>query len=136
MTREATSSGHRLRQGPYRLWIARPGSTVCDVSLGVPRRSHRRLGRWFAAAAGLHPTTLEFLAERRVAVLDSDGNTDTVASAVDGVEFAVHILAITRWVCIPSRFCDTRTKPWPAVFVKVLAVHHDGFVHRDRDVKL
>lgn len=54
------------------------------------------LGAWDAAQAraGLHPTALELLAERQVAALGSDGNNDTAASAVDGVDFPVHVLAI------------------------------------------
>jgi len=59
---------------------------------------HRRntLGPWDAAKAraGLHPEALCFLAERRVSVLGSDGNNDTAASVVDGVEFPVHALAV------------------------------------------
>jgi kynurenine formamidase len=60
------------------------------------RQRRTALGPWDTASAraGLHPTTLEFLAERRVAVLGSDGNNDTAASAVDGVEFPVHVLAV------------------------------------------
>ena len=60
------------------------------------RRRRTALGPWDAAGAraGLHPTALEFMAERRVAVVGSDGNNDTAPSAVDGVEFPVHVLAI------------------------------------------
>ena len=60
------------------------------------RRRRTALGPWDAASAraGLHPTALELIAERRVAVLGSDGNNDTAPSAVDGVEFPVHVLAI------------------------------------------
>jgi len=60
------------------------------------RRRRTALGPWDAATAraGLHPTALELIAERRVAVLGSDGNNDTAPSAVDGVEFPVHVLAI------------------------------------------
>jgi kynurenine formamidase len=59
-----------------------------------PRRDH--YGPWDAAQAraGLHPTAMEFLAERRVAVLGSDGNNDTAPSVVAGVAFPVHVLAI------------------------------------------
>jgi kynurenine formamidase len=59
-----------------------------------PRRDH--YGPWDAAAAraGLHPTAMEFLSERRVAVLGSDGNNDTAPSVVAGVAFPVHVLAI------------------------------------------
>lgn len=79
--------------------------TAQDVHIGqgdllFVRVGHRRrraeLGAWDAAQAraGLHPTALELLAERQVAALGSDGNNDTAASAVDGVDFPVHVLAI------------------------------------------
>jgi kynurenine formamidase len=60
------------------------------------RRRRLELGPWDAASAraGLHPTALEFVAERQAAVLGSDGNNDTAASAVAGVDFPVHVLAI------------------------------------------
>ncbi|MEV6579686.1 cyclase family protein [Streptomyces sp. NPDC051582] len=60
------------------------------------RRRRRELGAWDAAGAraGLHPTALRFLAERRVAVLGSDGNSDTAPSAVRSVAYPVHVLAI------------------------------------------
>ena len=60
------------------------------------RRRRTELGPWDSAAsrAGLHPTAVEFVAERRVAVLGSDSNNDTSPSAAEGVEFPVHVLAI------------------------------------------
>jgi kynurenine formamidase len=63
----------------------------------VGHRARRRsLGAWDAAEAraGLHPAALELLAERRIAVLGSDGNNDTAPSAAEGVDFPVHVLAI------------------------------------------
>jgi kynurenine formamidase len=63
----------------------------------VGHRARRRsLGPWDAAEAraGLHPAALELLAERRIGVLGSDGNNDTAPSAVEGVDFPVHVLAI------------------------------------------
>jgi kynurenine formamidase len=59
-----------------------------------PRRDH--YGPWDAAQerAGLHPTAMDFLAERRVAVLGSDSNNDTAPSVAATVEFPVHVLAI------------------------------------------
>jgi kynurenine formamidase len=63
----------------------------------VGHRARRRsLGPWDAAEAraGLHPAALELLAERRIAVLGSDGNNDTAPSAAEGVDFPVHVLAI------------------------------------------
>ncbi|GAA5019741.1 cyclase family protein [Kitasatospora paranensis] len=65
------------------------------VRVGHRRRRTER-GAWDAAhhRAGLHPTAVEFLAERRVAVLGGDGNNDTAPSPTDGVDFPVHVLAI------------------------------------------
>jgi kynurenine formamidase len=55
------------------------------------------LGSWNtpAAKAGLHPTAMRFVSERGVAVLGSDGNNDTAPSSTDGVDFPIHVLAIT-----------------------------------------
>lgn len=60
------------------------------------RRRRRELGPWDASAAraGLHPAAVEYLAERRIALLGSDSNNDTAPSATEGVEFPVHVLAI------------------------------------------
>jgi kynurenine formamidase len=63
----------------------------------VGHRSRRRtLGPWDAAnvRAGLHPATVELLAERQIAVLGSDSNSDTAPSTAEGVAFPVHVLAI------------------------------------------
>jgi kynurenine formamidase len=67
------------------------------IFVRVGHRARRRsLGPWDAASgrAGLHPLALELLAERRVAILGSDGNNDTAPSAAQGVDFPVHVLAI------------------------------------------
>jgi kynurenine formamidase len=67
------------------------------VFVRVGHRARRQsLGPWDAAEAraGLHPAALELLAERRIGVLGSDGNNDTAPSAVEGVDFPVHVLAI------------------------------------------
>jgi kynurenine formamidase len=60
------------------------------------RRRRDEQGPWDAAEAraGLHPTVLPLLAERRVAALGSDGNNDTAPSAVAGVDFPVHVLTV------------------------------------------
>jgi kynurenine formamidase len=64
------------------------------------RTGHRRrrdeLGPWDVAKAraGLHPAALEFIAEREVAVLGSDSNSDTAPSVAEGVDLPVHVLAI------------------------------------------
>jgi kynurenine formamidase len=60
------------------------------------RRRRNELGAWDAGAAraGLHPTAMPLLAERQVAILGCDSNSDTAPSATDGVAFPVHVLAI------------------------------------------
>ncbi|MFD5406443.1 cyclase family protein [Streptomyces griseorubiginosus] len=60
------------------------------------RRRREELGAWHSAdaRAGLHPCALEFLGDRRVAVLGGDGNNDTAPSSTDGVDFPVHVLAV------------------------------------------
>jgi len=79
---------------------ARQGLRVGRGDILLVRVGHRRrreeLGPWDTAGAraGLHPTAMEFLAEREVAVLGSDGNNDTAPSAAEGVAFPVHVLAI------------------------------------------
>ena len=82
----AAESAQAARIGPGDLLFVRVGH----------RARRRSLGPWDAAQAraGLHPTILELLAERRVAVLGSDGNNDTAPSATEGVDFPVHVLAI------------------------------------------
>ena len=60
------------------------------------RQRRNALGPWDSAAtrAGLHPTAMEFVAERKVAALGSDSNNDTSPSAAEGVDFPVHVLAL------------------------------------------
>ncbi|MFI1093907.1 cyclase family protein [Streptomyces sp. NPDC020917] len=102
----------RIRGVP---WLE-PGDHVTAEDLGAAERSqrvrisegdllfvrtgHRRRradrGPWNVAEAraGLHPTALEFVADRRVAALGGDGNNDTAPSSTDGVAYPVHVLAI------------------------------------------
>jgi len=65
------------------------------VRVGHRRRRTERQP-WDAAAirAGLHPTVMPLLAERQIAFLGSDSNSDTAPSPVQGVDFPVHVLAI------------------------------------------
>ena len=82
----AAQEAQQVRVGPGDLLFVRVGH----------RRRREDLGPWDAARsrAGLHPQAMEYLAERRVAALGSDGNSDTAPSPVDGVAFPVHVLAI------------------------------------------
>jgi kynurenine formamidase len=67
------------------------------VFIRVGHRLRRfQLGPWDSAAAraGLHPAVMEYLSGRKIALLGSDGNNDTAPSAVPGVDFPVHVLAI------------------------------------------
>jgi kynurenine formamidase len=67
------------------------------VFIRVGHRLRRfQLGPWDAAdaRAGLHPTVMGYLADRKIALLGSDGNNDTAPSAVPGIDFPVHVLAI------------------------------------------
>jgi kynurenine formamidase len=82
----AAERGQQVRIGRGDLLFVRVGH----------RRKRDEMGPWNAAEAraGLHPSVVPFLAERQIAVLGSDSNNDTAASAVDGVDFPVHVLAI------------------------------------------
>ena len=67
------------------------------VFVRVGHRLRRdQLGPWDAAdaRAGLHPAVLEYAADRKIALLGSDGNNDTAPSMVQGVDLPVHVLAI------------------------------------------
>ncbi len=79
---------------------AAQGVQVGAGDIVLVRVGHRRrrtvLGPWDAAAAraGLDPAAMELLADRRIAVLGSDGNNDTAPSPAAGVDFPVHVLAL------------------------------------------
>lgn len=76
------------------------GISVREGDVLLVRTGHTRrlseLGPWNTpeAKAGLHPTAMDFIAARGVAVLGSDGNNDTAPSTTDGVGFPIHVLAI------------------------------------------
>ena len=79
-------AAQQVRVGPGDLLFVRVGH----------RLRRNELGAWDVARsrAGLHPEAMEFLAERQVAVLGCDSNSDTAPSTVEGVAFPVHVLAI------------------------------------------
>jgi kynurenine formamidase len=76
------------------------GVRVAKGDILLVRTGHARrldeLGPWDTAnaKAGLHPTTALFLAERRVAALGSDGNSDTAPSTTEEIAFPIHALTI------------------------------------------
>jgi kynurenine formamidase len=76
------------------------GVTVAAGDILLIRTGHNRrlaeLGPWETpkAKAGLHPSSVRFLADRRVAVLGSDGNSDTAPSTTEGIDFPVHTLTL------------------------------------------
>ena len=80
------AEAQHVRVGPGDLLFVRTGH----------RRRRTELGPWDAAKerAGLDPAALELIAERKVAVLGSDSNSDTAPSVAEGVELPVHVLAI------------------------------------------
>jgi kynurenine formamidase len=82
----AAAAAQQVRVGPGDLLFVRVGH----------RCRREALGPWNVAEsrAGLHPEAMEYLVERQVAALGSDGNSDTAPSVVDGVAFPVHVLAI------------------------------------------
>ncbi len=79
----------------------RQGVRVEEGDILLVRTGHAtrldELGPWDTASskAGLHPSCVEFLAERRVAALGCDGNSDTAPSFTEGVGFPIHVLALT-----------------------------------------
>lgn len=71
------------------------GGDVLLVRTGHSLR-YSELGPWDTdeVKAGLHPTCARFLAEREVAALGSDGNSDTAPSSTEGIGFPIHALAL------------------------------------------
>ena len=77
------------------------GVRVGEGDILLVRTGHAQrlaeLGPWDTATAkaGMHPSAMPFLADRGVAALGSDGNNDTAPSRTEGVDFPIHVLAIT-----------------------------------------
>jgi kynurenine formamidase len=76
------------------------GVAVGEGDVLLIRTGHTRrlndLGPWDTAQAksGLHPTALPLVAERGVAALGGDGNSDTAPSSTEGVDFPIHVLTL------------------------------------------
>jgi kynurenine formamidase len=78
----------------------RQSVTVREGDILLVRTGHARrlaeLGPWDTvnSKAGLHPTAMCLLADRGVAALGCDGNSDTAPSTTEGVAFPIHVLAL------------------------------------------
>jgi kynurenine formamidase len=83
---EAAESELGVRVEPGDILLVRTGHSRRLAELGPWKTSESK--------AGLHPTAMPFIAERQVAALGSDGNSDTAPSSTDGVDFPIHVLAI------------------------------------------
>ena len=76
------------------------GVTVGEGDILLCRTGHarrrRKLGAWPASTAkvGFHPEAMKWIHSRSVAVIGSDGDSDSVPSLVIGVDYPVHVLAI------------------------------------------
>jgi kynurenine formamidase len=83
---DAAERDHEVRVGTGDILLVRTGHTRREAELGLWDTGSEK--------AGLHPTTASFLAERQVAALGSDGNSDTAPSSTEGIGFPMHVLAI------------------------------------------
>ncbi len=77
------------------------GVSIGEADAVLLRTGHKRrrnqLGAWDSGglSAGLHIDAMPLLAERDIALLGSDGDSDMRPSPVPGVHSPIHILAIT-----------------------------------------
>jgi kynurenine formamidase len=82
----AAEQSQRVTIGPGDILLVRTGHT----------RRLDELGPWDTTRhkAGLHPSVARLLAQREVAVLGCDTNSDTAPSLIEGVAFPMHVLAV------------------------------------------
>ncbi|MPV48538.1 cyclase family protein [Pseudactinotalea sp. HY160] len=77
------------------------GVQIGEADAVLLRTGHQRrrneLGAWDSSdlSAGLHPSAMRLLAERRISMLGSDGDSDVRPSPTPGIHSPVHILALT-----------------------------------------
>jgi kynurenine formamidase len=83
---EAAEDRQALEVKPGDILLVRTGHTLRLAELGPWNTPE--------AKAGLHPMAMSFVADRSVAALGSDGNSDTAPSSTEGVDFPIHVLAI------------------------------------------
>jgi kynurenine formamidase len=82
----AAEARQDVRVGPGDILLVRTGHNRRLVELSPWNPVHHK--------AGLHPTAVRFLAERQVAALGSDSNSDAVPSTTEGIGFPIHVLAV------------------------------------------
>lgn len=76
------------------------GVQIAEGDILLVRTGHVRrlaeLGAWDTSVhkAGMHPTAIPLLAERGIAAMGSDGNSDTAPSSTQGIAFPIHVLAL------------------------------------------
>lgn len=76
------------------------GVEIAAGDILLVRTGHVRrlaeLGAWDTSVqkAGMHPTAMPLLAERGIAAMGSDGNSDTAPSSTQGIAFPIHVLAL------------------------------------------
>ena len=95
-TRRSTCSAEDLEAAERSQRVQVGTGDILLVRTGHSRRL-AELPPWDTgtAKAGLHPTAAVFLAERQIAALGSDGNSDTAPSSTEGIGFPIHVLAVT-----------------------------------------
>jgi kynurenine formamidase len=123
--------GEDVLPGDLEMSESRQGVRVEEADILLVQTGHARrldeLEPWNTAdlKAGLHPSCAEFLAERRIAALGCDGNSDTAPSVTEGVGFPIHVLALVAMgihlldylhLRELARACET-TGRWEFLFV-------------------
>jgi kynurenine formamidase len=86
---EAAERAEGVRLGKGDLFLFRTGHHRRRLDLGPWDSGYGGQG-----SAGLHPTTLRMLHERKVAAFFPDGDGETVPSNVEGIPFPIHALQI------------------------------------------
>ena len=81
------AEGVRLREGD--IFVFRTGHHRRRLELGPWNNGYDGEGK-----AGLHPTTMRLLYERRVAAFLPDGDGETIPSNVEGIGYPIHALQI------------------------------------------
>jgi kynurenine formamidase len=87
LERAEKAQGVQLREGD--IFLFRTGHHRRRLELGAWDNSYEGQGQ-----AGLHPSTMRLLHERRVAAFFPDGDGETVPSNVEGVAYPIHAIQI------------------------------------------